>query len=94
MNRLERADALIAECRSKLEGVIAGEAWPEIKSQALNYLRVVEFWARQPDGSRDGALGDLGPNGRAPGIDDIVKQAEFATRSDQFDTPSVSRKAA
>ena len=81
--RLVRADALIAEQRAKLEAVIAGSAWPEIKSQARHYLAKVAYWERQPEQARESALGELGGNAYGVSIDDVVRQAQMAAAIDQ-----------
>lgn len=75
---LERVDALLADQRARLTAVIAGDAWPEIKSMARRYLAKVEHWQGVRPGARDLALGEMGPNQYGASIDDVCRQSALS----------------
>lgn len=77
--RLQRANALLSDQHTRLSAVIAGNAPPEVKSLARNYLAKVESWQRVPEAARDLALGMMGGNDYGPAIDDVCRQADFHT---------------
>lgn len=95
MDRLTRANALLASQHAKLSAVLASPAPPEVRSLARRYLAKVRHWQAEPEAARVIALGLLGKNGLGPAVDDVCRQAAFhASRVEAAVHSDVKRVAA
>lgn len=72
-SKADRARAMLEEQKAAIETVLANPADSCMKASSESLLRHIKWWLGRDDAAVGMALGFMGPNGRGPEIEQLIR---------------------